>query len=429
MRSLFDLFIVASMPILKVLLITALGSILAINRIDILGKTATHHLNKLVFFVFGPALVGSNLAKTVAIKSFLTLWFMVVNILLTFLLGSAMGWVLAKLTKAPKHIKGLILASCSAGNFYNSSHLFTFIYEILVVLASNFTVKPGNLGNTIIILPAMCKEKGSPFGAPDVCERYGLAYASLSMAIGTVYFWLYTYNIVRISSKEATASTSVTDETLVNVQPQEEPPLHSSDNYALEDPPLSHSSKSMVKLSSRIKQCLRIISKEFNLKAVLAPSTIGVMIGFFIGTISPLRKLLMDNTLHVVGDTSFMIGDAAIPCKTLILGANLQRGLRGSGIQVATIMGIVAVRYLFLPLLGALIVKGAVQAGFVQSHDIFFQFVLLLQYTMPPAASISTVTELFKAGQNECSVIMLWTNILAPITLTLWCTFFLWHLA
>ncbi|XP_021759367.1 protein PIN-LIKES 3-like isoform X2 [Chenopodium quinoa] len=401
MRSLFDLFIVASMPILKVLLITALGSILAINRIDILGKTATHHLNKLVFFVFGPALVGSNLAKTVAIKSFLTLWFMVVNILLTFLLGSAMGWVLAKLTKAPKHIKGLILASCSAGN----------------------------LGNTIIILPAMCKEKGSPFGAPDVCERYGLAYASLSMAIGTVYFWLYTYNIVRISSKEATASTSVTDETLVNVQPQEEPPLHSSDNYALEDPPLSHSSKSMVKLSSRIKQCLRIISKEFNLKAVLAPSTIGVMIGFFIGTISPLRKLLMDNTLHVVGDTSFMIGDAAIPCKTLILGANLQRGLRGSGIQVATIMGIVAVRYLFLPLLGALIVKGAVQAGFVQSHDIFFQFVLLLQYTMPPAASISTVTELFKAGQNECSVIMLWTNILAPITLTLWCTFFLWHLA
>uniref|UniRef100_A0A803MHR7 PIN-like protein n=1 Tax=Chenopodium quinoa TaxID=63459 RepID=A0A803MHR7_CHEQI len=244
----------------------------------------------------------------------------------------------------------------------------------------------------------MCKEKGSPFGAPDVCERYGLAYASLSMAIGTVYFWLYTYNIVRISSKEETSSTGVIDETLVNVQPQEEPPLHSSDNYALEDPPLSNSSITM-------------------------------MVGFFIGTISPLRKLLMDNTLHAIGDTSFMIGDAAIPCKTLILGANLLRGLRGSGIQLTTIMGIVAVRYLFLPLLGVLIVKGAVLAGFVQSHDIFFQFVLLLQYTMPPAASISTVTELFKAGQNECSVIMLWTNVLAPITLTLLCTFFLWLLA
>lgn len=46
----------------------------------------------------------------------------------------------------------------------------------------------GNLGNMpIIILPAMCKEKGSPFGAADVCERYGLAYASLSMA---VYYYI-----------------------------------------------------------------------------------------------------------------------------------------------------------------------------------------------------------------------------------------------
>ncbi|XP_056695269.1 protein PIN-LIKES 3 [Spinacia oleracea] len=393
MGSLFDLFFVASMPILKVLLITALGLFLALNRIDVLGETATHELNKVVFYVFGPALVGSNLAKTVTIKSFLTLWFMLVNVLLTFLLGSAMGWILAKLTKPPKHVKGLILASCSSGN----------------------------LGNMpIIILPAMCKEKGSPFGAADVCERYGLAYASLSMAIGSVYFWLYAYNIVRISSKEAIANTGVIAETFVlNVQPETEPPLQSSE-FSLQ-----------IKSSSRIKQCLRIISQEFNLKAVLAPSTIGAMVGFIIGTISPLRKLLMDNvaTLHVVGDTSFMIGDAAIPCTTLILGANLLRGLKGSGIQVSAVMGIIAVRYIFLPVLGILIVKGAVVAGFVQSHDIFFQFVLLLQYALPPAVSIGTVTELFGAGQKECSVIMLWTNVLAPVTLTLWCTFFLWFLS
>lgn len=51
-------------------------------------------------------------------------------------------------------------------------------------------------------------------------------------------------------------------------------------------------------------------------------------------------------------------------------------------------MGIIAVRYIFLPVLGILIVKGAVVAGFVQSHDIFFQFVLLLQYALPPAVSI-----------------------------------------
>ncbi|XP_057544988.1 protein PIN-LIKES 3-like [Amaranthus tricolor] len=286
MGSFFDLLMVASMPILKVLLITALGLFLALNRINILGEITTNHLNKLVYSVFGPALVASNLAKTVTFKSFLTLWFMVPNVVLSLVIGSAMGWTLAKITKAPKHVKGLILASCSVGN----------------------------LGNIpLIVLPAMCKEKGSPFGTPDVCERYGLAYASLSMAIGSVLFWLYAYNIVRITSKDV-------------LQNLEANPTISSANPSPEAPRISISGQ--INVSWRIKQRLRKIAREFNLKAVLAPSTMGAIVGFFIGMISPLQKLLMDDNspLHVVGDTSFMIGNASIPSSTLILGANLLRG-------------------------------------------------------------------------------------------------------
>lgn len=45
----------------------------------------------------------------------------------------------------------------------------------------------GNLGNMLLItVPATCKEKGSPFGAPDVCSKYGIAYASLSMAVSSL---------------------------------------------------------------------------------------------------------------------------------------------------------------------------------------------------------------------------------------------------
>ncbi|KAL4299681.1 hypothetical protein AHAS_Ahas17G0125200 [Arachis hypogaea] len=41
-----------------------------------------------------------------------------------------------------------------------------------------------NLGNLpIIIIPTICKDKGSLFGDPDVCYKYGMAYASLSMAL------------------------------------------------------------------------------------------------------------------------------------------------------------------------------------------------------------------------------------------------------
>ena len=43
--EILDLFEVALMPILKVLLVTALGLVLAIDRIDLLGHSATHSLN------------------------------------------------------------------------------------------------------------------------------------------------------------------------------------------------------------------------------------------------------------------------------------------------------------------------------------------------------------------------------------------------
>jgi len=40
-----------------------------------------------------------------------------------------------------------------------------------------------------------------------------------------------------------------------------------------------------------------------------------------------------------------------------------------------------------------------------------------------------TITQLFGAGQSECSVIMLWTYALASVAVTLWSTLFLWIVA
>lgn len=62
-------------------------------------------------------------------------------------------------------------------------------------------------------------------------------------------------------------------------------------------------------------------------------------------------------------------------------------GLKGSGIRASLLIGIIVVRYIFLPLLGIAIVKGAVQLGLV-NPDPLYQFVLLLQYALPPAMNI-----------------------------------------
>lgn len=53
------------------------------------------------------------------------------------------------------------------------------------------------------------------------------------------------------------------------------------------------------------------------------------------------------------------------------------------------VVGIIVARYVALPLVGIFVVKGAIHFGLVQS-DPLYQFVLLLQFAMPPAMNIGT---------------------------------------
>ncbi|KAE8664233.1 hypothetical protein F3Y22_tig00112813pilonHSYRG00048 [Hibiscus syriacus] len=46
----------------------------------------------------------------------------------------------------------------------------------------------------------------------------------------------------------------------------------------------------------------------------------------------------------------------------------------------------------------------------------------------PPASNIGTITQLFGVGQEECSVLFLWTYLIAALALTTWSTIFMWIL-
>ncbi|KAI8549226.1 hypothetical protein RHMOL_Rhmol06G0009800 [Rhododendron molle] len=414
--KLLDLFVAASIPVVKVLLVTAVGSFLALDHINILGEDTRKHMNNNVFYVFNPALVGSNLAQTITYESLVELWFMPVNILITFIIGSALGWAVNQITRAPTHLRGLVIGCCAAGN----------------------------LGNIlIIIIPAVCKDKGSPFGAPDVCHRYGMAYASLSMAVGAVYLWSYVYNIVRISSSKSSKEVKIVDspecmsskDTSKSEQLSYKEPLLSSvpcvvsedhaSQFAL--PCTRFEGKAQVPFLDHVKQKIGMLLGKINLKRLFAPSTIGAIVGFIVGLVPQIRTALIGDAapLQVIQDSVSLLGDGAIPAVTLILGGNLLRGLKGSGIQKSIILGVIVARYIALPLMGIVIVKGALRFGFVHENPLY-QFVLLLQFAVPPAMNIGTITQLFGAGESECSVIMLWTYALASISLTLWSTFFMW---
>lgn len=418
----WKLFVVALMPVLKVLLITALGTILAINRFHILGENTRKNLNTLVYFVFSPALVCSSLAETITLRSVVILWFMPVNILLTFVIGSLLGFLLVKLTKVPHHLQGLVLGCCASGNL-------------------------GNL--PIIIVPALCKQSGNPFGDVNVCSKNALAYASLSMALGSVYIWSYAYNLVRLYAPKICNEAKIVENSMENSMSITKSDLENPSTCSKGLPVVSviddksqsedhvkhfeiHCTKcddgkteEAQKVEMIMKQLKRLI-KKINLKILFTPSTIGAIVGLIIGVVPQFRKLLIGDKapFHVVEDSIVMVGYACIPVMTLLVGANLMKGLNGFG-KGLPIVGITVIRCIVLPGIGVGIVKCVVHLGLIHP-DPLYEFVLLLQFAVPPAVSLSTITQLFGVGEGECSVIMLATYSCAAVSVTLWSTFYMW---
>ncbi|WVY97931.1 hypothetical protein V8G54_030082 [Vigna mungo] len=402
--ELWNLFTTSLMPVLKVLIITALGTFLALHRFNILRENARKHLNALVYFVFTPALVCSILAKTITFKSLAMVWFMPLNILFTFIIGTALGWLCLKITKAAPDMQGLVLGCCAAGN-------------------------QGNM--PLIIIPAVCKESGSPFGAVSVCNTKGMSYASLSMAISNIYIWTFVYQIIRVYSCRNFNVNKVDGPTVGPVSATEaDLENHSSTpevTVAQTNDLVTSFKTDTVSKEKQITKPLRTLVKRLNLKILLAPPTLGSIVGLIIGVVPPFKKMFVgdDAPFRVVEDSASMLGEACIPAMTLLVGANLLNGLKRSGLKPSVLVGIIVVRYIALPIFGVFIVKGAIRYGIIH-QDPLYHFILLLQYALPPAISISTITQLFGAGETECSIVMLATNACASFTLTLWSTFFMW---
>ncbi|XVF62326.1 hypothetical protein PTKIN_Ptkin08bG0208200 [Pterospermum kingtungense] len=349
---------------------------------------------------------------------------MPVNIGITFLAGGLVGWIVVKILRPKPHLEGLIIATCSSGNL-------------------------GNL--LLIIVPAICNEDGSPFGNRNVCSSVGLSYASFSMALGGFYIWTLSYQMVKASavkfkaleaaeefvSKEPNKNLDATAEcqllkgesedqatvaiTVLTTKSVEDPENQEGISQEASQKPKSRKASFWIKVLGFLHQIL---------EELLAPPTLGAILGFIFGSISWLRNLIIGEgaPLRVFQDSIKLLGDGNIPCITLILGANLIQGLRSSTIKPLTIVGVVCVRYLILPVIGIGVVKAAGNLGFLPS-DPLFHYVLMIQFTLPPAMNIGTMAQLFDMGQEECSVLFLWTYLAAALALTSWSTVFMWILS
>ncbi|XP_054823237.1 protein PIN-LIKES 7 isoform X2 [Prosopis cineraria] len=292
-----ELLGVASAPILQVLLVSAVGAFLATSLCNnLLSPDFRKSLNKLVFTVFTPSLVFASFARTVSLQDMISWWFMPVNVALTFLIGGIIGWMIVKCLKPDLKLEGLIIASCSSGNL-------------------------GNL--PIVIIPAICFQQGGPFGDRDACHSAALSYSSFSMALGGVFIWTYTYQIMRSRSMKFKALEAAEVLKVPNKDLEAHPQTR-----LLEDAPEQNvaiqistpncngdsENQNMVDQdSSNVNEPFfrRFIGTVGQiLEELKAPPTIAIILGFLFGGVSWLRNLIVgeDAPLAVIQNSIQLMG-------------------------------------------------------------------------------------------------------------------------
>ncbi|XP_019185490.1 PREDICTED: protein PIN-LIKES 7-like [Ipomoea nil] len=404
---------VASTPILQLLIISGLGATMATDYFKILPADARRYLNKVVFVAFTPSLTFASLARTVTLQDIISWWFMPVNIGLMFLVGTILGWIAVKLLKPKPYLEGIIVAACAAGNL-------------------------GNL--PLIIVPAICGEDASPFGDRATCSSRGLSYVSFSMALGGFYIWTFGYQMVRNSAKKLQAQEALSEaikEANNDLDADLRAQLFHNSNDDPENPNNNNGSGKAGRDQQNSNQddvsFLSQMLGVFNtiLKELMSPPVVGAILGLVFGAVTWLRRLLNGDKapLRVIQDSIQLLGNGTIPCTTLILGGNLIEGLRGkASLSKQIIVAMICVKYVFCPIIGIGVVKGAAHLGLLPP-DPLFHFVLMIQFTVPPAMNIGTIAQLFDIGEAECSVMLLWTYVAAAFALTIWSTVFMWILS
>ncbi|KAF3789090.1 hypothetical protein EJ110_NYTH19594 [Nymphaea thermarum] len=385
----WTLFAAASAPIQQVILIGGLGAFLATKFCNVLTVDARRHLNKVVFTVFTPSLMFASLAQSVTLDDIISWWFMPINIGLTFLIGGLLGWAAVKLLKPPRQLEGLIVACCSSGNL-------------------------GNL--FLIILPATCNEYGTPFGDSSSCVAAGMAYSSFSMALGAFYIWTFTFHLM--SSMAVLYREVRPQEAFIkmpNAQLDSEAEAHLL--MAAQDLKPEQSSESVV-ISISLPPSMAAEGSEHSINAI---NSLSEKLGrddecqFWQNTKefleTTLEKLMAPPTAAAVCP-SFHLSNGTIPSIMLILGGNLTEGVRSGMIKAPVVLAILSVRYLILPVIGIATVRFAAALGFL-SPDPLYQYILMLQFTVPPAMNLSKpLTDALVLEKISLRAIVLFLKIL-----------------
>ncbi|KAH7427296.1 hypothetical protein KP509_10G038100 [Ceratopteris richardii] len=407
-----SIFVVASVPIVKVLLLGAFGALLATPYLNILPQDARYHLNKLVFSVYTPALVFCNLAQSVSPAKIIDWWFLPVNVIMTFFIGTLLGLIVVKVLKPQPSLERITVACCSSGNV-------------------------GNL--PLLLVPAVCLDSKGLFKQSEVCIQNSLAYVSFGLAITTLILWTYTFHLLKPAQFKERDDLTSANPTIRNVvdsgskeaQNEELVVMKSfTEEEQFETLELQEFVPQAQAWSDIFRNKMKDWASKFPLGILLNPPNAAVVAAFIVGGIPLFKRSLVgsDAPLRLIQDCLSTLGTAALPSMILLLGGNLTQGSSSGSekMNASVLASITVVKLVLVPALGLCFVLGASHLGLVP-EDPLFRLVLLVQYAMPSAFTIGVIAQLYNMGE-QVTIVLFWSYICSVLTTTVWTTLYLWIL-
>ncbi|KAJ0094731.1 hypothetical protein Patl1_15250 [Pistacia atlantica] len=387
-------------------------------------------LSKLVFALFLPCLIFTELGESISLENIFSWWFIPVNVLVSTIFGFFLGCLVVIICRPPPEFNRFTIIMTAFGN-------------------------SGNL--SLAIVGSVCHTKDSPFG--HGCHSKGVAYVSFAQWVSVILVYTLVYHMMEppLEYYEVVEEEGDVIEEQPPVNDLSRPLLVEAEWPGIEDKATEHSKKpSIARIftnlstlsqtnfpdvditeeatsvsSPRSIRCLaeprvvrrfRIVAERTPIQHILQPPTIASFLAIIIGTVPRLKVFFFgyDAPLSFITDTLEILGGAMVPSVMLILGGMLAEGPNESKLGRRTTIGIVVARLLVLPLIGIGIVALTDKLNILVEGDAMYRFVLLLQYTTPSAILLGAIASLRGYAVKEASAVLFWQHIFALFSLSVY---------
>ncbi|KAJ1401415.1 Membrane transport protein [Sesbania bispinosa] len=418
----------AIVPLLKLLCLTVIGLLLANPRMQFIPKATFKLLSKLVFALFLPCLIFTELGESITLENFVDWWFIPVNVLVSTALGCLLGFLVVVICRPPPQLTRFTIIMTGFGN-------------------------TGNL--PLAVVGSVCHTKDNPFG--QQCHSRGVAYVSFSQWVAVILVYTLVYHMMEPPMEyyeiveegaEIEEERTLNDISRPLLVEAEWPGMEDKETEHCKTPFIARVFKSISGISSsaipdlevtvessgnsprsirclaepRVVRRIRIVAEQTPIQHILQPPTIASLLAIIIGSVPQLKALFFgyDAPLSFITDSLEILGGAMVPSVMLILGGMLAEGPNESKLGLRTIIGVVVARLLVLPVLGIGIVALSDKLHFLIENDAMFRFVLLLQYTTPSAILLGAIASLRGYAVSEASALLFWQHVFALFSLSLY---------